>query len=45
MQLLLGKGVKSFIECGPGESLTRAGKFIDGCFKMFNSSNLKKIVE
>lgn len=31
-ELLLANGGKEFFECGPGESLYKAGKFIDGEF-------------
>ncbi|MBS4012785.1 MAG: ACP S-malonyltransferase [Bacteroidetes bacterium] len=36
---LIKTGYCNFIECGPGDSLKRISKFIDGSFKVFNFSS------
>ncbi len=36
---LIKDGNINFIECGPGDSLKRISKFLDGSFKVFNFSN------
>lgn len=43
--VFLDFGVKVFLECGAGESLTKIGKFIDGDFKIYNSKNLDQYFE
>lgn len=37
---LLKMGVRRFVECGPGESLTKMSRFLDGEFAMVNLKNL-----
>ncbi|HOY30342.1 MAG TPA: hypothetical protein PKW80_00540 [Bacteroidales bacterium] len=38
----LNNGMRTFIECGAGDSLYRMGKFIEGDFSIYNLKNLKK---
>lgn len=37
---LLGLGVRSFVECGPGRSLTRNSRFLEGEFRFYHPSEL-----
>jgi [acyl-carrier-protein] S-malonyltransferase len=39
-QALLELGVKSFVECGPGKSLTRNSRFLEGDFKFYHPRDI-----
>jgi [acyl-carrier-protein] S-malonyltransferase len=43
MQKMLELEVNLFIECGMSKSLTQLAKFIDGNYKIYNTSNLSKM--
>ena len=45
MQVLIGDNCDRFIECGPGDSLTKFAKFIDGKFKIFNIGKFRNLVK
>ena len=44
MEKMIAEDVKKFIECGPGDSLTRVCKFIDGDYTIKNMSRYRDIV-
>ncbi|MBP7735844.1 MAG: ACP S-malonyltransferase [Spirochaetes bacterium] len=41
---MIADGVDVFIECGPGKSLHRMGKFIDGGFEIYHLQNLQDLL-
>lgn len=45
MKKLISSGYNTFFECGPGKSLFKIGKFIDGDFKIHTIKNLDKIID
>jgi [acyl-carrier-protein] S-malonyltransferase len=44
MEKMIYGGVNAFIECGPGESLTKACKFIDGNYTVKNISKIQGVL-
>jgi [acyl-carrier-protein] S-malonyltransferase len=44
MEAMIRNGVTLFLECGPGRSLERMGKFIDGDFKIITLAKLENAV-
>jgi [acyl-carrier-protein] S-malonyltransferase len=45
MEQMIAWGINAFIECGPGESLTKACKFIDGNYTVKNISKIQDVLE
>ncbi len=45
MNFMIGAGVDAFVECGPGKSLYRMAKFIDGNFDVYNLNNLHDLLD
>lgn len=45
MRKLLDCNVGTFVECGPGISLFKIGKFIEGDFKIYTVKTLKKFLD
>jgi malonyl CoA-acyl carrier protein transacylase len=45
MQVMLEKGITTFVECGTGETLYKIGKFIEGNFKIFTFKSLYKLIK
>jgi len=43
MQTMIDAGINKMIECGPGNSLYKIGKFIEGDFKIYPVNKLHKI--
>lgn len=44
MEKMIAGGISAFIECGPGESLTKTCKFIDGNFTVKNISKIQNLL-
>ena len=44
MTRLIGAGVGAFIECGPGKSLYKMAKFIDGAFTVYPADALRELI-
>ena len=44
MNKLISLKLNTFFECGPGKSLFKIGKFIDGDFKIHTIKNIDKIL-
>ncbi|HOT43729.1 MAG TPA: ACP S-malonyltransferase [Spirochaetota bacterium] len=44
MSVMIDAGVDVFVECGPGRSLQRMAKFIDGDFDVYNLQNLRLLL-
>jgi [acyl-carrier-protein] S-malonyltransferase len=44
MSVMIDAGVDVFVECGPGRSLQRMAKFIDGDFEVFHLQNLRSLL-
>jgi [acyl-carrier-protein] S-malonyltransferase len=44
MNRMIADGVDSFVECGPGRSLHRMAKFIDGDFEVYHLLNLQELL-
>ena len=44
MEEMIKRGINTFIECGPGKSLLKIGKFIDGDFEIYPLNNLNKVL-
>lgn len=44
MSVLIDAGVDAFIECGPGRSLQRMAKFMDGDFEVYHMQNLRLLL-
>ena len=44
MEEMINKGINKFIECGPGKSLLKIGKFIDGDFTIYPLNKLDEIL-
>ena len=44
MTRMIEAGVDTFIECGPGKSLYKISKFIDGMFEVYTAHTLKNLI-
>ncbi len=44
MNRMVAAGVGAFVECGPGKSLHRMAKFIDGDYEMYHIQNLQDLL-
>ena len=44
MERLIGSGVDTFIECGPGKSLHRIARFIEGDFETHTINTLRSLI-
>ncbi len=44
MNCMIEAGVDAFVECGPGKSLNRMSKFIDGNFEVYHLQNIRLLL-
>jgi [acyl-carrier-protein] S-malonyltransferase len=44
MTRMIEAGIDTFIECGPGKSLYKISKFIDGMFEVYTVHTLKNLI-
>lgn len=44
MKKLIAMGEKNFLECGPGKSLYKSAKFIEGDYYFYTLKNLESIL-
>ncbi len=44
MTAMIAKGVHTFIECGPGKSLYKISRFMEGRFDVYTTHNLDKFI-